>query len=477
VGHGIEHGLTESVAFLHIWDNIPKYCRCKRVFVTFSISQCPETHTMRSHPQALLDAIPDLLFEVGFDGRIHDLHAPQTDLLPKPPASLLGKLIGDVLPAKSAAICLSAIEEASRLGRSSGAIYSLDLPIGRRWFEISVAPIPPSPDAEWEQRFVFLSRDVSFRRLFQCAQHAGGADTNRVTSLMPTGSWQGDIGSQENNGVRFLDAPMQSDLQQRVAHQDDLRRALARQEFHLLYQPQVTQRGALMGAEALLRWTHPTRGLVPPSEFIPLAEQTGLIVPLGAWVLESACRQLAVWADHTALCDVKIAVNVSALQFQQDDFLAQTLSILASTNARPDRLKMELTESLMLKNVDSAIDKMRQLREAGVTFSLDDFGTGFSSLTYLKRLPLDQLKIDQSFVRNILSDANDAAIAKMVIALGQSMGLEVIAEGVELHAQHATLAALGCQAFQGYLFGRPMPVASFEALAIADAGALLSHPL
>ncbi len=678
---------------------------------------------MLNHFQALLDAIPDLLFEVGLDGRIYDFHSPRTELLAMPAEQFLGKRIAEVLPAATAAICMGAIEEAARLGRSSGAVYSLELPIGTRWFELSVSAIAPEAGSDGNPRFVFLSRDVSFRiqaeeemriaaaafeseqgmfitdadttilksnraftritgygkeevlgmtpRIFSSGRHGPGFFATLWTSLVSNGSWQGEIWNKRKNGetypqwmsihavrdargdtsnyvasfsdisllktaeeqieslafsdaltslpnrrhlivkmqqvlqspddqshgalavvdmddfkslnetvgqawgdqvlqqvaqrlsacltgkeslariggdsfalllpnqgldapeaqrhteqvvdrmlaalrlphllaganhhrtasigvvmfdgageqdiedllkrselathqakatgrnnFRFFDPKMQSDLHARIALVNDLRDAIAKQEFQLLFQPQVTQNRDWTGAEALLRWNHPVRGYVPTTTFIALAEETGLIIPLGDWVMDAACEQLAQWAGHAVLCDLTLSVNVSALQFQQGDFVAQTMAVLARTGARPDRLKMELTESLMVADMECTIGKMHALREAGVRFSLDDFGTGFSSLSHLKRLPLDQLKIDQSFVRNILTDNNDAAIAKMVIALGQSMGLEVMAEGVESADQCTALVALGCQSFQGYLFSPPVQGQAFEALAL-----------
>ncbi len=687
---------------------------------------------MRLHLQALLDAIPDLLFEVGLDGRIYDFHSPRTDLLAMPAERFMGKLIAEVMAAETAAVCMDAIDEASRRGYSGGGIYSLELPIGKRWFEVSVSAISLETGTDRDPRFVFLSRDVSFRihaeeemriaaaafeseqgmfitdarntilksnraftritgystedvlgqtpRMFSSGRHGPCFFANLWTSLLCNGSWQGEIWNKRKNGETYpqwmsihcvhnaqgvttnyvasfsdisvlktaeeqieslafsdaltqlpnrrhlvikmqqallqsafshthgalavldlddfrslnenlgqgngdyvlqqvakrlcaclkepdalariggdsfavllpnagMDAPtarqhvehvighllaalrlphvlagvshyrtasigvvmfdgaseqdidellkrgelatyqakaagknrfsffdpkMQSDLHARIALENDLGNAIAKKELHLVFQPQVTQDHALMGAEALLRWIHPVRGHVPTADFIPLAEESGLILQIGAWVMDAACLQLAEWAGHAGLCDLTISVNVSALQFQQDDFVAQILSALARTGARPDRLKMELTESLMVTDVESTIAKMHVLRGAGVSFSLDDFGTGFSSLSLLKRLPLDQLKIDQGFVHNILTDSNDAAIAKMVIALGQSMGLEVIAEGVESADQRAALADLGCHAFQGYLFGRPLRIASFETLALGTQAANLA---
>jgi EAL domain-containing protein (putative c-di-GMP-specific phosphodiesterase class I) len=232
----------------------------------------------------------------------------------------------------------------------------------------------------------------------------------------------------------------------------------------LHYQPQVNGNQQITGAEALVRWLDPKRGMVSPVEFIPVAEETGLILPLGQWVLETACAQLARWADQPAMADLTVAVNVSARQFHQNDFVEQVLDVLKHTGANPQRLKLELTESMLVDDIEGVIAKMSALKGSDVSFSLDDFGTGYSSLVYLKRLPLDQLKIDQGFVRDILIDANDAAIAKMVIGLADSMGLRVIAEGVETEAQRDFLTTLGCPAYQGYLFSRPLSLEAFESL-------------
>jgi diguanylate cyclase (GGDEF)-like protein len=264
------------------------------------------------------------------------------------------------------------------------------------------------------------------------------------------------------NTLRFFDPQMQAMVADRAALEVELRAAVRQQQFVLYYQPQAVGAGRLTGSEALVRWQHPQRGMVLPAEFISLAEETGLILPLGLWVLETACTQLARWADQPSMAHLSLAVNVSANQLHQDDFVDQVLTVLARTGARPQRLKLELTESLLVSNVENTIAKMAALKAHGVGFSMDDFGTGYSSLSSLKRLPLGQLKIDQGFVRGILIDPNDAAIAKMVIALAESMGLAVIAEGVESEAQRDFLARLGCQAYQGYLFSRPLPLDEFE---------------
>jgi diguanylate cyclase (GGDEF)-like protein/PAS domain S-box-containing protein len=266
------------------------------------------------------------------------------------------------------------------------------------------------------------------------------------------------------NTLRFFDARMQAEVSARAVLEADLREAAQQQQFLLHYQPQVVGAGRITGVEALVRWQHPERGMVSPAEFIPLAEECGLILPIGQWVLDTACTQLAVWAGQPDLAHLTMAVNVSARQFKQAGFVDSVLTTLERTQANPKRLKLELTESMLVDDVEAIIAKMGTLQNIGVSFSLDDFGTGYSSLAYLKRLPLNQLKIDQGFVQNIVTDPNDAAIAKMVVVLAESMGLSVIAEGVELQAQADFLAHQGCHAYQGYLFGKPLPVDALEAL-------------
>ncbi|MDZ7938737.1 MAG: EAL domain-containing protein [Rhodoferax sp.] len=267
------------------------------------------------------------------------------------------------------------------------------------------------------------------------------------------------------NTARFFDPEMQTAVLKHVALEKSLRAALQAKEFVLHYQPLVIGAGQLTGAEALIRWQHPQRGMVSPAEFIPMAEETGLIVPLGLWVLEAACFQLAEWSIRPERAHLTIAVNVSAQQFRHPQFVEQVLDILKRTGANARRLKLELTESLLVSDVEGTIEKMFALKAKGVGFSLDDFGTGYSSLSYLKRLPLDQLKIDQSFVRDVLVDPNDATIAKTIVTLAQSLGLAVIAEGVETQEQKDFLASHGCHAYQGYLFSKPLPIAQFEVFA------------
>jgi EAL domain-containing protein (putative c-di-GMP-specific phosphodiesterase class I) len=240
----------------------------------------------------------------------------------------------------------------------------------------------------------------------------------------------------------------------------------------LHYQVQVDEHGGAVGAEALIRWQHPQRGLVPPAQFIPLAEETGLVLPIGDWVLERACAVLARWRAVPALAPLRLSVNISARQFHQNDFVAHVRAAVARHDIDPRQLTLELTESMLLENVEETVETMRALRQLGVRFSLDDFGTGYSSLQYLKRLPLDQIKIDRSFVRDLAQDASDRAIVATIITMARGFGLDVIAEGVETEAQHRLLAERGCTRCQGYLFGRPVPLDAFERALVPAASGL-----
>jgi len=266
------------------------------------------------------------------------------------------------------------------------------------------------------------------------------------------------------NTLRFFDPEMQTTLDKRSALENDLRQALGRDELRLFYQPQLDHSGRIIGAEALLRWEHPERGFISPGDFIPLAEETGLILPIGHWVLKSACEQIKTWSADVLTRDLRLSANVSSLQFRQDDFTSQVQGILADTGTESRCLKLELTETLVLDNVGSTIEKMQALKAIGVTFSMDDFGTGYSSLAYLTRLPLDELKIDKSFVSNLPGSHSDSVIAETIITMGRSLGLTVVAEGVESEAQRACLNLLGCHVYQGYLFSRPVPIDAFMSL-------------
>jgi diguanylate cyclase (GGDEF)-like protein/PAS domain S-box-containing protein len=266
------------------------------------------------------------------------------------------------------------------------------------------------------------------------------------------------------NALRFYDPAMQAMVTARTSLENDLRLALEQNQFRLYIQPQVGHDRRIVGAEALIRWQHPARDLVSPLEFIPVAEETGLILPVGLWVLETACARIKTWEGNPLARHLQLAVNVSARQFHQHDFVGQVRKVLQSHAINPDRLKLELTESLVLDDIDETIAKMHELGKAGVRFSMDDFGTGYSSLAYLTQLPLDQMKIDQSFVRNIGVKSSDAVIVQTIIGMAGNLGITVIAEGVETESQRVFLEQHGCPLYQGYLFGKPVPIEEFEAL-------------
>ena len=292
-----------------------------------------------------------------------------------------------------------------------------------------------------------------------------GADSASAADLLK----QADIAmyrakAQGRNDLCFFDPQMQADISAHAALEADLQQAVVQHQFVLFYQPQVTAHGVVMGAEVLIRWQHPTRGMVPPVQFIPVAEESDVINDIGLWVLQTACQQLSQWQQDPSTAQLQLAVNVSARQFRQTDFVALVKAVIGQTGIQPHGLKLELTESLVLDNIDDTIAKMTALKALGVRFSMDDFGTGQSSLSYLTRLPLDQLKIDQSFVRNIGIKPSDGMIVQTIIGMATNLGLEVIAEGVETPDQQAFLAHHGCTLYQGYLFGKPSPLPGFEAL-------------
>ena len=275
------------------------------------------------------------------------------------------------------------------------------------------------------------------------------------------------------NSFCLFDPQMQVLLEERAALEADLRLALRSGEFHLVFQPQVDATGRVTGAEALLRWNHPLRGFISPAEFIPVAEDSGLILQIGHWVLHTACKQLARWAASPLTKDLCLSVNISMLQLLESNFVSSVAESLAATHAHPHQLKLELTESAMMEMVEDCIVKMQQIQRLGVRFSLDDFGTGYSSLSQLQRLPLDQIKVDKSFVTNLAADPRNASIAKAIITLAHELGLNVIAEGVETELERDLLLQQGCSNFQGYLYSRPIPIAQFERY-LADQVHLLS---
>lgn len=267
------------------------------------------------------------------------------------------------------------------------------------------------------------------------------------------------------NTIRFFAPSLQDAVNQRAALEAELRHAIVADELTLYFQPQIDD-GRLTGAEALVRWNHPQRGILLPGEFIPLAEETGLILGLGDWVLNRVCEQSAAWAMRSETASLTLSINISARQFRQSDFVDGVRAALTIAGTDPNKIHLELTESLFVEDIDEIVTKMTALRSDGLDISLDDFGTGYSSLTYLRRLPLGQLKIDRSFVQDMLLDTRGRTIVKAIIDLSAGMGLSVLAEGVETREQQELLAQLGCNTYQGFLFGRPVPIEEFEALLV-----------
>lgn len=392
----------------------------------------------------------------------------------------LGHAVGDDLLRQVAERMLNSVREADTLARLGGDEFVIILndlhpdqaraatqaeAVGRKLIEILRDPfklagqrrhVTPSIGAT-----LFSGRNLSVEEILKQADLAMYRAKNAG-----------------RNTVRFYDPELHRAVEARFELESELRHALDQDAFSMHYQPQVDTSGAVIGAEILLRWKHASRGMISPAEFIPVAEQTGLIVPIGRKVLRAACEQLAAWKHQPAFRDLTLSVNVSARQFRHKYFVRDLAQTLEATGAPGHRLKLELTESMLLENVETVIAHIEELRSFGIEFSLDDFGTGYSSLAYLKRLPLAQLKIDQSFVRDVLDDPNDAAIAQMVVNLAHTLDLDVIAEGVENDQQRAFLFGLGCRHFQGYLYGHPDTLAKLEALVLrqSDNGNPAAHP-
>lgn len=378
----------------------------------------------------------------------------------------LGHDMGDILlkqVSRRLSLCVGEADTVARLGGDEFVVVFSEL--GKEVTDAATASEAVAEKILAALNQPYLLNGISHRSTASIGVTLFKGDLSSIDDLMK----QADLAMYKSkeagrNRLSFFDPDMEFALKARAALENDLRKGIEEKQFLLYYQPQVEGNGSISGTEALVRWQHPQRGIVPPAEFIPVAEETGLILPLGDWILKTACDQLAQWAQIPEMEKMTMAVNVSARQFSQNNFVERVLSILGQSGANPKRLKLELTESLLVQNVEEVIEKMVALKRVGVCFSLDDFGTGYSSLSYLKRLPLDQLKIDQSFVRDIMNDHNDAIICKSTIALAESMGLSVIAEGVESMEQRDALSDIGCGAYQGYWFSRPLPLAEFEAL-------------
>lgn len=376
----------------------------------------------------------------------------------------MGHDLGDLLLQQVARRLQSTVRESDTVARLGGDEFVIMLPSidSNPTYAAGVASaISHKLLTQFQQPFILGKQEVFITPSIGITFF--DAQSSSVDQLLK----QADLAMYESkeagrNTVSFFDDDMESAVAERVKNEKELRFAIENDQFCLHYQPQVNHQGRVFGAEALVRWEHPERGMVSPAQFIPLAEETGLILPLGRQIMTEACRQLVQWSKHKHTESLVLAVNVSARQFRHPEFVADVLGVIDQTGANPARLKLELTESMLLNDMELVIERMSALRERGISFSLDDFGTGYSSLFYLKHLPLDQLKIDQSFVRDILTDANDAVIALTVIRLGHSMGLAVIAEGVEYAEQMQMLQSYGCLEYQGYHFSRPMPIAQFD---------------
>jgi diguanylate cyclase (GGDEF)-like protein/PAS domain S-box-containing protein len=371
-----------------------------------------------------------------------------------------GHAMGDLLLIEVARRLLSCVREGDSVARLGGDEFVVLLE------NLSSKAEEASSQTKWVAEKIRLELDQPYiLKDYECLSTVSigislfnGHAENAEDLLMHADVAMYQAKTAGRNAIRFFDPHMQASLESRAALEADLRHALEKQQFSLYYQIQVDSARQVLGAEVLLRWNHPERGLVSPMQFIPLAEETGLIVPIGLWVLQTACAQLKEWQRDALTRGLTLAVNVSAKQFRQTDFVAQVQRILLTSGVQPSHLKLELTETTVLENVEDTIGKMNEIKSFGVGFSMDDFGTGYSSLQYLKRLPLNQIKIDQSFVRDIATDPNDAAIVRTIIVMSEALGLNVIAEGVETEAQFKFLDGCGCHAFQGYLFGKPLPL-------------------
>jgi diguanylate cyclase (GGDEF)-like protein len=377
----------------------------------------------------------------------------------------LGHHIGDLLlqeVARRITTCIRETDTVARLGGDEFVVLLQDLPEIAEQAAAQSKSIAQKVLRSIDQPYLLAGRECRSSSSIGITVFGNPEDsTNEVLQQADIAMYQAKAAGR--NTMHFFAPALQAAVNARAALEDDLRQAIKANDFLLYYQPQMDS-GILIGAEALIRWKHPKRGFLPPSEFIPLAEETGLILSLGDWVLEAACQQIAAWANRKDASHLSVSVNISARQFRSPAFVENVLTILDRTGANPQNLKLELTESMLVDDVEDVIAKMTQLKSHGLRFSLDDFGTGYSCLAYLGRLPLDQLKIDQIFVRDILVDAGSGVIAQTIISLSKSMGLSVTAEGVETEGQRDFLAHLGCHSFQGYLFSGPVPLDEFQLL-------------
>ena len=375
----------------------------------------------------------------------------------------LGHHIGDLMLQETAqriSSCVREVDTVARLGGDEFVVILEDLSQVPEIAAAQARTVGAKILAAIDQPYMLEGRECHTTSSMGITVFGNQSEsTNEVLQQADIAMYQAKAAGR--NAMFFFAPALQASVNARAAMEKDLRHAIRENQLSLYYQPQL-DRGLLTGAEALIRWKHPLRGLMSPKEFVPLAEETGLIFSLGSWVMETACTQIAAWANRRGGAHLSIAVNVSAREFRQPKFVDHVLMALDRTGANPENLKIELSESMFSENVDEIIAKMIRLKSHGVTFSLEDFGTGYSSMAYLKRLPLDQIKIDRTFVGEILVDPISGAVAQAIISFGKAMGLQVIAEGVETEEQRAFLARLGCHSFQGYLFSHPLPLGEFN---------------
>lgn len=377
----------------------------------------------------------------------------------------LGHQVGDLLlqeVARRLTACMAETDTAARIGGDEFVIMLEDLGESQEGAAAQAGAVAEAILARIAEPYILANRECLSTSsigitVFGCGQESAAQILQQADIAMYQAKGAG------RDTIRFFAPALQAAVNARACLEEEIRIGIRDRQFCLWYQPQVDS-GRIIGAEALLRWNHPRRGILGPVEFIPVAEETGLIVPLGTIVLEEACRQAAAWARTPGAGPIPIAVNVSARQFRQPDFVARVLNTIERTGADPHHIKLEITESMLVDNLEDTVAIMKALKEHGVQFSLDDFGTGYSSLAYLKRLPLDQLKIDRTFVRDILVNTTNGALAQAIISLARALGLVVIAEGVETDEQLAVLSSLGCGCYQGFLFSRAVPAAEFEGL-------------
>ena len=378
----------------------------------------------------------------------------------------LGHDKGDLMLQQAAKRLESCVRESDTIARIGGDEFVVMLE------HLSKAPLEAAAQTEAVGEKIRETLDQPYHLdsyEYHCSSSIGATLFNRDSQTVEELLKQTDIAMYQakkagRNALRFFDPQMQTAIDVRTSLEAGLRKAIDRNEFQLFYQIKVDGLFQPVGAEGLIRWIHPEHGLILPSQFIPLAEETGLIQPIGQWVLETACSQLKAWRENPLTRHLILSVNISAKQFRQTDFVGQVKAVLQRHAVNPGLLKLELTEGMLLDNVNDIVAAMKTLNEIGVRFSLDDFGKGYSSLQYLKQLPLDQLKIDRSFVRNLVDNNSDKAIVRTIIAMARSLNLDVIAEGVETEAQKNLLKKKGCEIFQGYLFGKPVPIEQFETL-------------